>query len=105
MVLFLRFSGEIRRSSNSRTRSRRKRAQGAVLERVEHDELGLLLAAAGAFEALLILFDGGPSERLVDGQSGDRPRRIAMAAVDPERAPEADEIAGRVDLLEGHSPA
>jgi hypothetical protein len=81
---------------DSRTRRRR------ILNRRQHDEPCCLLSAAGAFEALAQGCEGGVAVHLHDLDRGQRPGGVAEGALDPEAAAEADEIAGRADMLVGH---
>jgi hypothetical protein len=67
--------------------------------RRQHDEPCCLLSAAGAFEALAQGCEAGVAVHLHDVDGGQRSAGVAEGALDPEAAPEADEIAGRAECL------
>ena len=72
--------------------------------RVEHGDFRLLLLAAAAYEAAGELGELAVAVDLVDVDAVQGARGVAEGAFDLQRAPEADEIAGRADMLVGHAP-
>ena len=69
----------------------------------QHGDLRRLLAAAFAFEAGGELGEPAGAVNVVDLDPVPCLRRAAGGALDLQRAPEADHVAGRADMLVGHA--
>ena len=73
-----------------------------VLDGRQDGELRRLLPAAAAFQAGREPLDAGVAVHLADLDPAQRPRGVAVGALDLQGTAEADEIAGGVDMLVGH---